>query len=105
MCWCTTYVPDIVSQSAAPLPPDNTSPAWTWHICYFLVSLMVLASFVGNWLGISFRFGLDKKVGYVRGSLRDGDKAIRRRGAVVNRAWLKVTSFFCYLLFLNARLR
>ena len=45
---------------------------------------MVLASFVGNWLGISFRFGLDKKVGYVRGSLRDGDKAIRRRGAVVN---------------------
>ena len=54
---------------------------------------MVLASFVGNWLGISFRFGLDKKVGYVRGSLRDGDKAIRRQGAVVNRAWLKVTSF------------
>ena len=29
----------------------------------------------------------------MRGSLRDGDKAIRQRGAVVNRAWLKVTSF------------
>ena len=44
-------------------------------------------------LAFSFRCEFDKKVGYVRGSLRDGDKAIRRRGAVVNRAWLKVNSF------------
>ena len=43
-------------------------------------------------LAFSFRFGFEKKVGYVRGSLRDGDIAIRQRGAVVKRAWLKVNS-------------
>ena len=44
--------------------------------------MLVLASFVGSWLGISFGFGFKKKAGSVRGSLRDGDKAFRRQGVV-----------------------
>ena len=46
--------------------------------------MIVLASFVGSWLGISFGFGLNKAVS-VRGPLRDGDKS--RQGAV---DWVKI---------------
>ena len=46
------YAPDIMSQFTAPLPPNNTSPAWTWQnyiqVFHLLVSAMVLASFVGS---------------------------------------------------------
>ena len=48
--------------------------------------MIVLASFVGSWFGISFGFGLKKAVS-VRGSPWDGDKAIRRQGAL---DWVKV---------------
>ena len=65
--------------------------------------MLVLASFVGSWFGISFGFGFEKKAGSVRGSLRDGDKAIRRRGVV---DWVRMGEqsvaegyFFVYLLF------
>jgi hypothetical protein len=83
------YAPDIISQFAAP-PPSNTSPAWSWQnyiqIFHLLVSVVVLASFVGSWFGISFGFGFKKAVS-ARGSLRDGDKAIRRQGTV---DWVKM---------------
>ena len=51
---------------------------------------MVLASFVGSWLGTSFGFGFGftKKAGSVRGSLRDGDKAMGRRQGAVD--WIKM---------------
>ena len=56
------------------------SSAWSWQNCiqifYLLVSMIVFANFVRSWFGIS-----------VRGSLQDGDKAIRRQGAV---DWVKM---------------
>ena len=83
------YAPDIISQFTAP-PPNNTSSAWSWQNCiqvfHLLVSVIVLASFVRSWFGISFGFGFKKAVS-VRGSLRDGDKAIRQQGAV---DWVKM---------------
>jgi len=102
------YAPDIISQFAAP-PPNNMGPAWSWQsyiqIFHLLVSVIVLASFVGSWFGISFGFGF-KKADSVRGPLRDGDKTIRRQGAV---DWVKMGEqsvaegmfvfFFCYLLY------
>ena len=49
------YAPDIISQFTAPSPPNNTSPAWSWQnyiqVFHLLVSVLVLASFVGSWLG------------------------------------------------------
>ena len=35
--------------------------------------MLVLASFVGSWLGISFGFGFNKKADSIRGSVRNGD--------------------------------
>ena len=99
------YAPDIISQFATPPPLNTTSPAWTWQnyiqVFHLLVSVIVLASFVGSWLGISFGFGFNKNGVSVRGTLRDGDKPIRRRGAV---DWIKMgeqsvaegTFFFCF---------
>ena len=101
------YALDIISQFTAPPPPNNTSPAWTWQnyiqVFHLLVSALIPSSFVGSWFGISFGFGFKKKAGSVRGSLRDGDKAIRRRGVV---DWVRMGEqsvaegyFFVYLLF------
>ena len=85
------YAPDIISQFTAPPPPNNTGLAWSWQnyiqIFHLLVSVMVLASFVGSWFGISFGFGFKKAVPVRGSSLRDGDKAIRRQGAV---DWVKM---------------
>jgi hypothetical protein len=104
------YAPDIISQFAAP-PPNNTSPVWSWQnyiqVFHLLVSVMVLASFVGSWFGISFGFGLIKKPVSVRGSLRDGDnKAIRSRQGAVD--WVKMGeqrvaegNFFLVIYFLK----
>ena len=74
--------------------------------------MIVLASLVGSWFGISCGFGLENVVS-VRGSHRDGDKALRHRGGRrlgqdgrANRTWLKVcfsllTTFKCWLLIYN----
>ena len=74
------YAPDIMSQFTVPLPPNNTSPGWTWQnyiqVFHLLVPVLILASFVGSWFGIRFGFGFKKKAGSVRGSLRDGDKGL-----------------------------
>ena len=61
---------------------NNMSPAWSWqnYIPIFLllvIMVILLASFVGSWFGITFGSGLKKAVS-VRGSLWDGDKVIRR---------------------------
>jgi len=83
------YAPDIISQFAAP-PPNNMAAVWSWQdyvqTFHLLVSVIVLASFVGSWFGISFRSGL-KRVVSGRGSLRGGDKALRRHGAI---DWVKI---------------
>ena len=68
-----------VTQFTAPPPiPNNTSPAWTWRnyiqVFHLLVSVMVLASFVGSWFGFSFGIWFNKRVG--------SDKAIRRQSFV-----------------------
>ena len=79
------YAPDIISQFTTP-SPHNTTPVWSWQDCvqilHLLVSVMVLASFVGSWFGISFGFKLKKVV-----SLRDGDEAVRHHGAI---DWVKM---------------
>ncbi|KAF8970448.1 hypothetical protein BDZ97DRAFT_1914739 [Flammula alnicola] len=59
------YAPDIISQFVA---PDASTPAagWAWkdyiQLFHLLVSVLVLASFIGNWLGIGFGFGFGKVV-------------------------------------------
>jgi Helix-loop-helix DNA-binding domain len=79
------YAPDIISQFAAP-SPNNMGPVWSWQdyiqMFHLLVSVMVLASFVASWLGITFGFGPKKTV-----SIRDGNKSIRRHGVV---DWVKM---------------
>ena len=80
------YAPDIISQFAAP-PPNNVTSVWSWQdyiqIFHLLVSVMVLASFVGSWFGISFGFGFKKAVS-ARGSQQGSDKV---QGAV---DWVKM---------------
>ncbi|KAF9566552.1 hypothetical protein CPC08DRAFT_682424 [Agrocybe pediades] len=53
------YAPDIVSQFVAPAP--STPPSWTWkeyvQIFHLAVSVLVLATFVGSWLGLNFGTG------------------------------------------------
>ena len=85
--------PDIISQFTA-RPLNNMVLlgghgriiSKFFHLLVSVIVLVLLASFVGSWFGISFGFGLKKAVS-VRGSLRGGDKAIRRQGAV---DWVKV---------------
>ncbi|KAF8804632.1 hypothetical protein BYT27DRAFT_7106313 [Phlegmacium glaucopus] len=83
------YAPDIISQFAAP-PSSNMTPAWSLQdyvqMFHLFVSVMVLASFVGSWFGISFGSGRKRMVS-VHGSLRSGDKALRRQGAI---DWVKM---------------
>ena len=79
------YAPDIISQFAPP-PSHTMTPAWSWQdyvqIFHLLVSVMVLASFIGSWFGLSFGSGLKKAV-----SIRGGDKTTRRQGAI---DWVKM---------------
>jgi len=53
------YAPEIISQLVAPVPPVPTG--WTWkeyvQIFHLFVSILVLASFIGSWLGLSFGIG------------------------------------------------
>ena len=80
------YAPDIISQFTAP-PAHNVMPAWSWQkyiqIFHLLISVMVLASFVASWFGISFGSRLQKA-----GSLWVGGKSKRRRQGAVD--WIKM---------------
>lgn len=106
------YAPDVTQFAA---PRVSASQILLGHdriISHLLVSVIVLASLVGSWFGISCGFGLENVVS-VRGSHRDGDKALRHRGGRrlgqdgrANRTWLKVcfsllTTFKCWLLIYN----
>ena len=57
------YAPEIISQFAAPssLPVVSGADAWGWkeyvHMFHLFVSIVVLASFVLSWAGITFGIG------------------------------------------------
>jgi len=83
------YAPEIVSQFVAP-----TSAAWAWkeyvQLFHLIVSLLILGSFVANWLGLSV--GVGKAVARGRGmsirTLRRTRSAARAAGAA---GWLKLS--------------
>ena len=60
------YAPDIISQFVPPPSPAVVAP-WAWkeyaQVFHLLVTLLVLVSLIGNWLGFSFLgLGVDKGI-------------------------------------------
>ena len=86
------YAPDIVSQFVA--PSLSSAPAgWEWkeyvQLFHLFVSLLVLASFICSWLGLSFGREIGRVVGK-RPSLRQSINTTTKRRQNTPMSWAKM---------------
>jgi len=85
------YAPNIVSQ----FTPPTATVGWAWkeyvQLFHLFVSLLILAAFVGNWLGLDFGVRMDKAVARGRNifihPFRRSRSATRPAGVA---GWLKM---------------
>ena len=88
------YAPDIVSQFVAPQLSSLSAPAgWEWkeyvQLFHLFVSLLVLASFICSWLGLSFGREIGKVIGK-RPSLRQSINTTTKRRQNMLMSWAKM---------------